>query len=243
MKMEEALISLKTEIANDFWKDKFIRIGQLVFPRKKHRALKVLSLTNSRNIEEVKILIKERLSSRDYLFAWCNGFVEASSLEAEAKFNEVLDASKFEETVLHRTDHKVYAYFPFHVLNMDFTSQSVESGAGRLEKELHSIEKVLIKQKMTIRNAGWLMLFTTLIDNTPVNSGEVKENSDRYTTGSWPGITFSKEGSLNTFDDIKTLVLEFFQKMKDKYGLRVNIDSVIKRINAHEVISISIMGE
>ena len=53
--MEEALINSKTEIANGFWKDKFIEIGQLVAPRKKYKSLKVLSLTNSRNIEEVKI--------------------------------------------------------------------------------------------------------------------------------------------------------------------------------------------
>ncbi|NQU98428.1 hypothetical protein HQ533_03090 [Candidatus Woesearchaeota archaeon] len=239
--MEEALISLKTEIVNSFWKNKFIKIGQLVFPRKKYKSLKVLSLTNSRNIEEVKILIKDHLTSRAYLFAWCNDFIEALSLDAEAKFNEVLDAAKFEETFLSRTDHKVYACFPFHVLNIDFTSQAVESEDGRLEKELHSIEKVLLKQKETNGNNAWLMLFTTLIDNTPVNVDDIKINSDQYTISLWSGMTFSKQGSLNDSDDIKNILMEFFHKMKDKYGLQVDIDSFTKPINSHEVMSISII--
>jgi len=239
--MEDALVSLKTKIANDFWKNKFIKIGQSVSPRKKYKSLKVLSLTNSRNIEEVKILTKEHLSSRDHMFAWCNDFIEASSLDAEAKFKEVLDAAKFEETMLNDTDHQVYGCFPFHILNIDFTSQAVESGDGRLERELNSIEKTIMKQNGGNGSEAWLMLFTTLIDNAPVSTDVVKTNSDRYAVSSWSGISFSKGGSLNSLDDIKNVIMEFFEKMKDKYGLQVEIDSFIKQVNSHEVMSVSIM--
>jgi hypothetical protein len=239
--MEVDLINSKTEIANDFWRDKFIQIGKDIAPRKKYKQLKVLSLTNSRNTEDVNILKKEHLSSRDNMFAWCNDYIEASSLEADSKFNEVLDAADFGEALINCTDHKVDSYFPFHILNIDFTSQAIESGAGRLEKELHSIERVLMKQKEKNRNSGWLILVTTLIDNSNVDTSIIKTNSDQYIIDSWSGITLSKRSTLNTPDDIKSIIIEFFQQLKLKYELQDDINSFTKPINSHEIMSVSVL--
>lgn len=239
--MEDPLISSKTEIANDFWRDKFIQIGKDIAPKKKYKKLRVFSLTNSRNIEEVNILTKELLSSREDMFAWCNHSIDRYSLESESKFNEVLDAADFEETLISHSKHKVDSYFPFHILNIDFTSQTIESGAGRLEKELHSIEKILTKQKEKNGNSGWLILVTTLIDNIDVDTSIIRTNSDQYNIGPWTGITLSKKGTLNTPDDKKSIIIEFFKQLKLKYELKDDIDSFTKQINSHEIMSVSIL--
>ena len=239
--MEEDLINLKTKIANEFWKVKFTEIGQLVEPRKKKKALKVLSLTNSRNTEEVKILTCEHISSKSNLFAWCNDSIESLSLASESKYNDIIDDTKFEETLLNCPTHKIDGCFPFHIFNMDFTSQSPESANGRMEKELHSIEKVIEKQKSVNSPSSWLMLFTTLIDNKPIDADEIVRNSDTFSRGGWDGLALSKTGSVNVRAEIKAILLEFFEKIKDKYGLNVTIDSFTKPIDINEVFSISIM--
>ncbi|OIO61730.1 hypothetical protein COY26_03390 [Candidatus Woesearchaeota archaeon CG_4_10_14_0_2_um_filter_33_10] len=236
--MEEAFKAIKAELLTNFWKDKFVIIGQEAFPRKKYKSLKVLSLTNSRNIDEIKLLVKEHLSTKELLYAWCYNSIEAYSLASEAKCNEVVGDSKFEDMVLF-TNPKINSYFPFHILNLDFTSQGIEISLGRLEKELHTVEKVIIKQKETFNNTPCLILVTTLIDSTPINSATIKSNSDQYASTSWTGLNVS--GSIGTVEEKIAFAQQICEQLMTKYNLNVEISSTTKDINSHKVLSISIV--
>ncbi|MFH2106490.1 MAG: hypothetical protein ABII22_04465 [Candidatus Micrarchaeota archaeon] len=235
-KMETEILKLKTTLVKNFWRDELIKVGSLISNSKK-KNLKVLTLTNSRNIEEVSLLTKEYLSSKEFLFAWCNNSTEAYSLASEGKFKDVVEAANFEECFTDCPDHEIFNEFPFCICNLDFTSQDIAANSGRIEKELLSIEKLVQKQIMTGSAKNWLLIYTSIIDDNNVDSQAVKSNSDRISVTGWRGITFTINPRTTSQEEVKRLIDECLAELLKKYNLSSEVKTFTKRINSHEIIS------
>ncbi|MCK4729896.1 MAG: hypothetical protein KAT28_01115 [Candidatus Aenigmarchaeota archaeon] len=231
--MEETILRLKTDIANNFWKNKFKDIGHVINPRKiKNKNLKVLTLTNSRNMDEIRILNEECISSKIHILAWCKNSIEALSLDAEGKVNEVIDEIEFEETILNCGQHKIFDRLPFHILNIDFSSQEIEILNGRIEKELKSIEKIFSEQKR-FGNSSFIVMYTTLLEQTAVNTTTIKNNSDQFLVSSWHGLNLSKSNNINSIADKILTLKEFFQQLAQKYNVNAEIEDHILTIDSN----------
>lgn len=236
------ILRLKTDIANNFWKNKFKYIGNVVSPRKiKNKNLKVLTLTNSRNMDEIRILNEECISSKTNILAWCKNSIEALSLDAEGKVNKVIDAVEFEETILNCGRHEIYNCLPFHILNLDFSSQGIEILNGRIEKELKSIEKIFSEQRKKVANSSFLIVYTTLLEQTVVNATTIKNNSAQFIVSSGCSLTLSKSSTIASITDKILVLKEFFQQLAQKYNVNAEIEDYTRTIDDNNsVYSISL---
>lgn len=159
----------KTLLVNDLWLPLVKSGGDQLFPRlRKHKKMRLFTLT-SMNYQEVRAFEENKLTYRKDVVAWTHSYQQKFRLETELGPSEVLCEGRFDDAV-NEESQVLLAHFPYHILNLDFSSQKpVNSSNGRIEKEINAVN-VLVNLLNNHQTNGFVLLYTTLLDQIDLNS-------------------------------------------------------------------------
>lgn len=178
--------SIKNELIENLWVEVAEKGGDIFFPRlRKNKKMKVLTLTNDTNSNEVQKLIDSKLTQKGNVFVWNHDNFKAIRLDSEGKVNKVLGATRYEDSVTD-SSHELMEHFPFDFVNLDFSSQDPESEDGRLEREIKSLEYTIKLQKENRDGKkGYVLIFTTLINTKDLNCDALIQNCRGIVVNGW----------------------------------------------------------
>ena len=190
--------SIKSRLLDELWFPIAIKGGNIFYPRKKkNKDMKVLTLTSDTNFKEINLFLDENLAHRGDIVVWNNEFIKRMRLETELGVTMVLGSSRYENSIKNQ-NFPLKQYFPFDIINLDFSSQKPISEDGRIEKEVISIEETIKFQKVTETN--FIMIYTTLLDNNTLDLNKICDESDKRMLRRWPGLIIDEElleGAIN----------------------------------------------
>lgn len=161
--MPPSIPDLKTLLVNDLWLPLAKKGGDQLFPRlRKHKRMKLFTLTDM-NYQEVKAFEDNKLTKREDVVAWNHSHQQALRLETELGRSKVFCEGRFDDAV-NEESQAILVYFPCDILNLDFLSQKPISFNGRVEREI-SGENILVSLLNNLQTEGFVLLYTTLLDN------------------------------------------------------------------------------
>jgi hypothetical protein len=205
--------------------------GDSFFPKlRKNKKMRVFTLTDESNCEEISAMIEASLTTSEAIFGWASSMFKKARLETHREPIHVIGATRFEDCVTGDST-PIEECFPFDILNMDFSSQNGEGYPGRIEKEMISLEVTIRMQKERISDRkGFLLIYTTKLNSQSIHSGSIKTNSDRFIIPNWAGLNTSGLPSTATVHDEKTRVIKaFIDQLPQKYGFRITAESKISK--------------
>lgn len=174
---------IRSQMLQETWMPMTKKVGGIYFPRRKNKDLKVLFLLSDFNLNDYRLYLNENVTKQELIYAWNNDFLKCFRLETELGTSRVCGKSRYENSISN-SNFELKDSFPFHIINLDFTSQRPNSDIGRIEKELKSIEKTLILQE----NIDFMLVYTTLLDNVELDLKRVLSESDKAMLRGWPGL-------------------------------------------------------
>lgn len=183
--------SIKSRLLGELWLPMAIKGGNIFYPRKKkNKDMKVLTLTSDTNFKEIYLFLDENLAQRGDIVVWNNEYLKMIRLETELGDSSVLGTLRYENSIRNQ-NFSLKQYFPFDIINLDFSSQKPISEDGRIEKEVISIEETIKFQKTTETN--FIMIYTTILDNNTLDLNKICDESDKRMLRRWPGLTIDEE--------------------------------------------------
>lgn len=237
--------TIKEKLIDDMWLSVAVEAGRIFRPTlRKNKKLKVLTLTNDKNFREVTEFIRNRISRKDLIFGWNKARSIALRLDCEGKMGTVYPGATYEDS-LEGDLHDVMNEFPFDIMNLDFSSQNPEDVNGRIEKEIHSIEKTLILQKEK-RSDEMALIYTTLLDSNNLSINRIKRKSDGIDLEGWDGIIMNgiPSPAIEKEDKIKSLE-NILNQIIAKYNYELVGNSNIFDINlpngTRSILSIAVI--
>lgn len=210
--------ALKDQLIDSLWLPKVREGGSSFYPkRRKHKQMKLFTLTNGTNFNEIIRLIEERLVQGNGSVAWVNAMMKRGRLEAEAVLESVFDGSVYDDSFL-SFSCPLFNCFAFDVVNLDFSSQEPELNEGRIEQEIKSLEKTINFQKQKGAKR-FVLIYTTIIDSNAINKDRIIQTSNSMTVQGWQGLDLSSTPLLD-LNGKKNLLKEIVSKICEKYGYR-----------------------
>ena len=183
----------KGHLIAKLWVPKAQEYGNVLRPRlRKNKRLKILSLTSHDSFPEVSEFIQARLAVRADVFVWNYDYFKKMRLQSEG-FNVLgVVAARYEDT-LTKSSNAVADYFTFGILNLDFASQDPVTAEGSIESEVESIEVTfrLQKERQTDSLQGFVLIYTTLIDDSNLNITGLISRLNSYRVNGWAGLNSS----------------------------------------------------
>ena len=210
---------IKSQLIEELWMPT-IKEGSdyLISKRKKNKEMKVFSLTSPSNFQEIGSLLEENITKRSLIVAWNSDFTKIIRLATELGESLILGPTRYEFSILDNGCDLI-EHFPFHIMNLDFSSQAPSNVRGRIEKELLSIENTISLQRQTGRS--FILLFTTILNGHNLDMQTVCDESDMMRLRGWPGICleekFIEEPITNQADKISSIEC-LLNKFSQKYG-------------------------
>lgn len=209
---------IKSQLIADLWLPVAKKGGTHFFPRRKtNYDMSLFTLTADSNFEEILCFKKKKLISEKKTIAW--SYASQKRVRLETEFNEAIIAgfAKY-ETSISFDDFEIKNSFPFHIINLDFSSQDPIFESGRLEKELISLEKTISLQKDN--SAEFVLIFTTILNGNHLNFSTLCTNSDQMHVSGWRSLqdeTFSLHSPIQD-NPQKIVSIEYFiRQMAKKY--------------------------
>lgn len=198
---------IKTQLLNDLWLPSAKKGGEVLYPRlKKNKKMKLLSLTDDRNFQEIGIFEEEALITRDRVIAWTNSHLRKLRLETELSPAKVFGTTRYEDSVS-GSSFALSEYFPFDIINLDFSSQNPDLESGRIEKEILSLERT-VKLQRDNNCAGFVLVYTTLLDSHSLNYQNIVTASNALHIPQWSGLDLEDFSSSVTGREEKISCLE-----------------------------------
>lgn len=209
--------SHKDQLVESLWLPYAKEAGQSFYPRlRKNKKMKVFSLTNENNLNDIMKFEENKLIQKDDCIVWARTSFKKIRLETEP-VGGVLGAAYYPDSVLTNST-EVAGHFPRDIINLDFSSQDVVSEDGRIEKEIASIEKTIEVQKNS-NGDKFLLLVTTIIDDRNIDSNNVKTDSDAIQVNGWPGLNINGFTSpIGDLENKKSFFKEIVDKVCSKHG-------------------------
>lgn len=207
---------IKTGLASSMWKKHTIKVGNHIYKRRKHKLLNILTLTHPKNMLEIKQLEDDNISKKGDIVGWNCEYLNRMRLETEGIIAR--GGTKFEDTVC--TDQRLKDDFHFDIVNLDYTSQSPAKIDGRFEKELLSVEHVIINLRNCLSGKkNSLILFTTMINTCNVITNTLIQASKAINLPS-EDLIFSRTTNpmVDPTEKIETIV-EFYDHLQKKYDM------------------------
>ena len=84
--------------------------------------MKVLTLTSDTNFKEIYLFLDENLAQRGDIVVWNNEYLKMIRLETELGDSSVLGTLRYENSIRNQ-NFSLKQYFPFDIINLDFSSQ------------------------------------------------------------------------------------------------------------------------
>jgi hypothetical protein len=214
-------------LLENLWLPMAREAGESFFPKlRKNKKMRVFTLTDESNCEEISLMIEANLTTGEAVFGWTSSMFKKARLETYREPINVIGATRFEDCITSNST-AIEEYFPFDILIMDFSSQNSESYPGRIEKEMISLELTIKAQKDRISNKkGFLLIYTTKLNTQPIHTCSIKTNSDGFIVHRWAGLNINGLPSTATIPNEKSRVIKaFVDQLPKKYGFRLTASS------------------
>jgi len=229
----------KNRLIDELWLDLGVKGGKVLFPRlKKNKNMKMLTLTNDENYNEINKFVENRLTLKRFIYAWNHDRFKAIRLETEGVASAVLGPARFEETIITLTD-EVIGKSPFDILNLDFSSQDPELENGRLEKEILGLETAIkIQHENKQEKKGYILFFTTLINSRELSCETLIENCLNIKVHGWTEtIRFEGNPSNITEHSKKAEIIEsILEQLASKYNFYIENEKLEIGLNGEKSI-------
>lgn len=211
--------ALKDRLITELWLPIAIEAGTGFYPKlRKNKKMRLLSLTNDRNFNEIVRFEENKLTQREDVAVWTKDTLKRIRLETES-IDIVLGGSLYEQSIL-GNNCPLQEHFPRDIINLDFTSQDPDLGNGRIEKELESLEKTVNLQNQK-QGKNFLLIYTTIIDSCNLDKDGIVRTSDSIRINGWGGLNINNFSQpLSDENEKKAFIEEAIKGMCQKYGYR-----------------------
>lgn len=184
------VICSKGKLLDDLWLPMAHKCGNTILPRsKKNRQMKLLTLTSDKGYQEITKLEENDLTNKERVTAWTYSHIKKLRLETEISPVRVVGTTRYEDSVS-SSSFSISGEFPFHIINLDFSSQDPNLETGRIEKEIKSLEDTLRLQKQT-GGSGFVLIYTTVLNSNHLNYGDIVQTSNSLLVSGWPGLSMT----------------------------------------------------
>lgn len=233
--------SMKSQMIDSLWLPTVQEGGRVFYPRlRKNKKMKLLTLTNDRNFQEVVKFQENHLTQKEYTVAWARDSFKRIRLETES-MGVVLEAGRYEDSILSATC-PVHGHFSFDIINLDFSSQDPDLEDGRIEKEIESLERTIYLQNQE-RGNKFVLIYTTLIDSKNIDRDYVVRASDAIRINEWSGLNLSHFPQRISDGDLKkNFIEEVIKKICQKYGytnIKINSSTLAMPRGQEQLYSIA----
>ncbi|MHA1267871.1 MAG: hypothetical protein ACTSRS_21755 [Candidatus Helarchaeota archaeon] len=226
--------TVKDLLIDRLWLKSVLKGGKEFFPRlRKNKNMKMLTLTNDDNYNEINRFIEKKLTVTRLIYAWNHDRFKALRLETEGKAKRILGPTRFEETIVTSED-EIIDKFPFDILNLDFSSQDPESEVGRLERELLGLEKTIKLQKEKQHDKrGYVLIFTTLINSRQVNCQTLIDNCRDIRVQGWNGNLRFEGNPVDVTEQTKKveIIESILDQLSNKYNYYLELEKIEIELN------------
>ena len=234
------LATIKTQLIDVLWLPKVDDFANREYPRRRrNKDLRLLTLTNDKNYDEIIRMEESNITKREKTVAWTNSHIVGWRLDTILGRATVARDARF-ETCAGDNFLPIHSHFPFDILNIDFSSQNIESSPGRLEREIDCLEKTISIQKQKDIEK-FVLLYTTVLNGCSVSYSHIVTTSNSVIMFGWEGLKideFSPE--LNDHDEMGQCIESVISKLTLKYAYQSSIDRVQLPIplDSREVLSV-----
>lgn len=213
--------SIKDDLIKKLWIPFIKSAAKTIAPRKrKHKNLRVFTLTSDVNYNEIDVIAKEDLASKEKIVAWSHSHLKIVRLETDIAPSRVIGLARYENSIL-SSNFPLINEYNFDILNLDFFSQEPIQETGRTEKEIISVEKSLKLQKDQDK---FILIYTTLLNSKSFNLGCLQNSSDSFHEKGWQGLSTGKFPSIINDNSEKMACIEsIFTQLFNKYDYKGNI--------------------
>lgn len=228
----------KNIFIDSFWLPRIQFYSVRICPRlRKNKHLKLLSITSSINISEVDKFIKARMMQKEEVRLCTPNHLIRYRIETEKGYN-VLPACRYEQMIINNPDG-ISNHFPFGIMNLDFISQDPTSKEGRIETEIESIEATFKLQKKYQQDLpkGFILIYTTLIDDIDIQTYKIVEKLNSYPFFGWSGVnSINLPQVAKTLQEKKSIIQKFIKSMPCKYHYKLLGYDVKEKDKIHSVM-------
>lgn len=216
--------TLKNQLIDSLWFAKARDAGATFYPRRKNKRMKLFTLTNGINFDEIAKLEEGLLIQRADIVAWVvSDFNKRMRLEVES-VGCILEGDILTESILDASS-ELQNHFPRDIINLDFSSQDLNMQNGRIEQEIMCLEKNINLQN---KKGGekFVVIYTTILNSHSINKDEVIRASNAFRINEWSGLSLSNfSESISDINQQKVFIKEVLRKIYQKYGYsNINLD-------------------
>jgi hypothetical protein len=187
--------SIKSKLIDELWLPISVIGSKALCPRIREKRMKMLTLTNDRNFQEIETFMAKKMTEKDCVNAWTDSFLKTFRLETEVGCNVV--GHKRYEDFFPANISSLQQHFPFDIVNLDFSSQDPLLQNGRVEKEIKSLEHTVKLQMEKIQSKkGFILIYTTLLNSKKLNKQQIVNNSNAIDAKRWGG------SQMDSFEDL-----------------------------------------
>lgn len=162
--------SIKNTLIDELWLPIVREGSSILYPRlRKNKKMKVFTLTNDRNYQEIDKLLENKITEKDRIIAWSYSFRKNYRLETSTGCM-VKGGCRYEESA--DITSTLQNYLPFDVVNLDFSSQDPIPENDRIKKEIKSLEETVRLQRHQNKN-GFILIYTTVLNSYPIDKGQI----------------------------------------------------------------------
>lgn len=238
------ITQFKDKLVEELWLPTTQKWGNVLRPRvKKNRRLRLLTLTSDVSFEEVTKFEKEELTQRECVVAWNFSHIKKLRLETEISPAKVFGPPRYENCAS-SASFPIKEYFPFDVINLDFSSQDPAFEAGRIEKEIGSVENTIKLQK-TKGSDSFILVYTTVLNANDLDYESIVQTSNNIPSSGWSGLPSEEFPVKVVKQEEKMQCIEtVVRKICSKYGYNYEIEMKaisIGKGNRYKICSIAVL--
>jgi hypothetical protein len=221
---------LKNNFLDDLWLPVIHKFGSShLAPSKKNKEMKVLTLTSDHDYQEIARLEEDELTTKQYVTAWTYSHIKKLRLETEISPAKVAGTTRFEDSIS-STSLSIKDQFPFHLINLDFSSQDPSLEIGRIEKEIACLERTIKTQK----DAGghnFILAYATIINSSQLDYSSIVDLSNSLLIPGWPGLSVTDfPPQIDDQENKMRCIRETLAKMCSKYIIQIKTNSACLRV-------------
>jgi len=233
---------IKTQLINNSWLPNVKVGGEILYPKlRKNKKMKLLTLTDDTNFQEITIFEQNNLTSKDYIIVWTHSHIKKLRLETELSPAKVFGPARYEDSIL-GPSFSLDNHFPFDIINLDFSSQNPDLESGRIEKEIQCLEKTIMLQ-MVHGNKGFILMYTTLLNSNNLDYINMVNTSNAIHMPGWSGLNPNDFSASITDHMGKSRCLEnVLNKICSKYNYNGQFKTEYCRTNETRKYVCSIVG-
>jgi len=239
------LTQFKDKLVEELWLPTTQKWGNVLRPRaKKIRKLRLLTLTSDVSFEEVTKFEKEELTQRECVVAWNFSYFKKLRLETEISPAKVFGPPRYENCAS-SASFPIKEYFPFDVINLDFSSQDPAFEAGRIEKEIVSVENTIKLQKIK-GSDSFILVYTTVLNANDLDYEGLVQTSNSIPASGWLGLPSEEfPVKIGKQEEKMRCIETVVSKMCSKYGYNCKTemkDIPIRKDNRYVIYSVAVLA-